>query len=142
MKSRNIEKIVAIGFFPVNIEFTDEAWVTADKYEGIRTCVSSPLWLRHVPQIGDEILISSDASSIRGTVIKRAFAFLDDAFPNLGSTMLYLLVDHLIPCDLKNTGNLWETSSEMQKTTAPSTSIISHPLKIRPIPNLCILRIN
>lgn len=136
MKSRNIEKIVAIGFFPVNIEFTDEAWVTANQHEDIRTCVSSPLWLRHVPQIGDEILISSDASSVRGTVIKRAFAFLDNVFPNLGSTMLYLLVDHLVLCDLKSTGNLWETSPEMQKTTAPSTPIISHPLKISTIPNI------
>jgi hypothetical protein len=129
MKPRNIEKILAIGFLPVSIELTDKAWAIANEYEDICTRISSPLWLRHIPLVGDEILLPSDVTSLRGTVIKRAFAFLDDVFPNLGNTMLYLLVDNLVLCDSKSTGIVWETSLDLQKTIASPVDI-SRALKV------------
>jgi len=136
VKPRNIEKIVAIGFIPVSIQLTDQAWAIANKYEDICTHLSSPLWLRHLPLVGDEILLPSDATSLRGTVIKRAFAFLDDIFPNLGDSMLYLLVDNLVLCDSKSAGIVWESSPELRKTIAPPVNI-SHLLKVSTdLPNI------
>lgn len=101
------EKALALGFFPVEIDFSDEDW------EAVGT-LPLPMWLRHDPDIGHEVLFfNSDEESFRGKVAKKAYYMSSASDFSMGDSIfksnavLFLWLENVTPCPTPHMDNIW-----------------------------------
>ncbi|WP_088893153.1 hypothetical protein [Leptolyngbya ohadii] len=99
------QQALELGFFPVEISFSEANWEIIEKHSGSRE--SPALWLRHVPSVGDEILFKVGEQHYRGRISKRAFEatpaealFTTDPHSHSYNVFygLHLWLDRLEPC--------------------------------------------
>ncbi len=106
-----------LGFFPVELDFSEPCWDIIEQHEDLEPSYS--LWMRHVPNVGDEIVFQlCSAKYYRGRVAKRAFEASSGLFrqekdgyePEFFNFCvgLYLWIDQVTPCPNPAVTSPWE----------------------------------
>lgn len=109
------QRLLELGFFPVEIEFEKSGWQLIEQTEG--SMRRADVWLRHVPDLGDEVFFRIDEHSYIGKVAKRAFEAIpsQDAFrldPFYMSARLVLRLANLRTCSDPSDDLIWEEDGD------------------------------
>lgn len=108
------QRALDLGFFPVDLDFPELCWEIIEQHEGSRP--SPALWMRHVPNVGDEIVFRPNSKYFRGRVAKRAFEVSagemfkqghDAEFHNF-CLALHLWIDQVTACPHPVENSIWE----------------------------------
>jgi hypothetical protein len=112
-KDRISEKLLGLGFSPVEFDFQESGWRLIEELEGDRH--DPAVWMRLIPEVGDQIFFDLECSGYVGTVNKRAFQaisatelFSDPAEPCKFYAGVALSVVDLKPRPKFGEGSIWE----------------------------------
>lgn len=109
------DRALDLGFFPVALDFSEPCWEIIEQHEGFRPL--SSLWLRHVPDVGDEMVFKLDRGFYyRGRVAKRAFeasdVLLQTEMHNADTYRfcvgVHLWIDQVVICSHPDSGSVWD----------------------------------
>lgn len=111
------QRALDLGFFPVILDFPESCWEIIEQHEGDRP--APDLWMRHTPNVGDEIVFRLNSSTCyRGRIAKRGFQ-ADSGLFHVGHEAefynfclyVHLWIDQLTPCPNPVENSIWEEES-------------------------------